>query len=198
MAHGVATSTNLKLNAASLAPEKLAEVTPIWAAGLASTPHPIFQGFFLLDVGEVVRELCILQICGGWIENHQMIAWGLKFIVWKHRLKATESPCASRLHASGEACFNFTLKAPIACGRPMYFRPFIRGVLLHLWRSARGPPCWSIHPIQAVSPGHSDELRLGTLPTTGAFGTQRKRRITGDDFGFGKIWWWKISFTSGY
>lgn len=65
MAHGVATSTNLKLNAASLAPEKLAEVTPIWAAGLASTPHPIFQGFFLLDVGEVVRELCILQICGG-------------------------------------------------------------------------------------------------------------------------------------
>ena len=62
----------------------------------------------------------------------------------------------------------------------MYFRPFIPGGYYSTYNDRLGgPPCWSVHPpLKAVSPGHSDELRLGTLPTTGAFGTQKRRRET--------------------
>lgn len=41
--------------------------------------------------------------------------------------------------------FNFTLKAPIACRRPMYFRPFIRRYN-STYDDRLGAHCWSIHP----------------------------------------------------
>ena len=141
MAHGVATSTNLKFNS-KIALGKLPEgPQPDWL------PVPsIFQGKLLLDVGGLEGIMHPpFQIYCGWIENHQIIAWSLKMIVWKHLCKQGISFARDYMLQVLVCSTSGYVEGPIAC-----------------------PPCRHPPHIQAVSRGHSDDLCLGTLPTTGA------------------------------